>query len=87
MKDKYELKAVALKYPKSADAPFLCAKGKGEVAKKIIEIAHKNKIPVVEDKVLSQVLTLEEIGSAVPEQTWEVLAKIFACIIETEQKL
>ena len=34
MKDKYELKAVALKYPKNADAPFLCAKGKGEVAKK-----------------------------------------------------
>lgn len=87
MNNKLGLKAVALKYPKEVDAPFICAKGKGEVAKKMIEIANENKIPIVEDKILSQVLTLEEIGSAIPEKTWEIVAKIFACIIETEQNL
>ena len=33
--------AVALKYPKNAYAPFITAKGKGELAERIIQEAKK----------------------------------------------
>ena len=36
MQIKTPLQAVALKYPKGAEVPFITAKGKGELAKKII---------------------------------------------------
>ena len=66
-----KIKAVALKYPKNAAAPFICASGKGEVAKNILDIAQKNNIPIVENSDLTDVLTLQEIGTIIPEETWE----------------
>ncbi len=60
MSDKKEIsdnKAIALKYNHNKDrAPKVIAKGKGEIAKKIIEIAKENKIPLYEDRGLAQVL-------------------------------
>ncbi len=74
-------KAVALKYPKNAFAPFITAKGTGLTAQKIIEVAKENDIPVrVDDKVVD-ILNNQEIGDAIPEETWEVLAIIFASIL------
>ena len=37
-------KAVALKYPEDAEAPFVIANGKGLLAKRILEEARKNDI-------------------------------------------
>ena len=81
------LKAVALKYPKNAAAPFICASGKGEVAKNILDIAQKNNIPIVENSDLTDVLTLQEIGTIIPEETWELIANIFSYIIEQDSVL
>ena len=41
-------KAVALKYPKGAEAPFVVAKGKGLLAKRILEEARSNEIKIEE---------------------------------------
>ena len=79
-----KIKAVALKYPKNAAAPFICASGKGKVAENIIEIAEQNNIPIVENSELTDVLTLQEIGSTIPEETWELIANIFSYIIEVD---
>lgn len=82
-----KIKAVALKYPKNAVAPFICASGKGEVAKNILDIAQKNNIPIVENSDLTDVLTLQEIGTIIPEETWELIANIFSYIIEQDSVL
>lgn len=79
-------KAVALKYPKGSSAPLVAASGKGFLAKKMLEIAEKEKIPVVQDKNLSEVLCVQEIGASVPPETWEVLSKIFAFVLKLERK-
>lgn len=79
-----KIKAVALKYPKNAAAPFICASGKGKVAENIIEIAEQNNIPIVENSELTDVLTLQEIGLIIPEETWELIANIFSYIIEVD---
>ncbi len=81
-----DLEAISLKYPDNVEAPVVTAKAKGDVAKKMIEIAKENKIPVVEDKVLSNVLTLSEIGQCIPYETWEAVASIFAVIKELSKK-
>ena len=84
---KNELKAVALKYPENASLPFVSVKAKGELAKKLVEIAEKQKIPVVENIEAANILSVQEIGSAIPENTWEIVAKIFAAVVECDKKL
>ena len=84
---KEELKAVALKYSEEYGAPFIAVKQKGEMAKRMVEIARENDVPLVEDKILSNLLFLPDTGEIVPENTWLALAKIFAAIMETEKKI
>ena len=84
---KNELKAIAIKYPENAELPFVSAKAKGELAKKLIEIAEKQKIPVVKNITAANILSVQEIGSAIPENTWEIIAKIFAAVVECDKKL
>lgn len=79
-------KAAALKYPAGSAAPLLVASGKGFLAEKILEIAEEEKIPIVQDANLSEVLSVQEIGSAVPTETWEALAKVFAFVLDLERK-
>jgi len=77
-------KAIALSYPSDADAPFVVASSKGLLAEKLIEIAKQNKVPIYEDKLLANTLSVLDIGTCIPEETYEVLAKIFAFIKKTE---
>ncbi len=78
-------KAVALKYPEGALAPIISASGKGALAEKILEIAKKESVPIERDKDLADFLTLQEIGSAIPPETWELVAKIFAFVVKLKK--
>lgn len=75
-------RAVSLKYPEGAPAPFITASGKGVLAEKILDTARLNNIPVVENKELTDFLSVQEIGTCVPENIWPVLAKIFAFVMQ-----
>lgn len=79
------LTAVALKYPETAEAPIIAAKAKGDLARKMVSIAKENDIPVVEDELLSNVLSLQDIGECVSEETWLSVAKVFAFIAGLEK--
>ncbi|MCH5291560.1 MAG: EscU/YscU/HrcU family type III secretion system export apparatus switch protein [Treponema sp.] len=78
--------AVALMYPAGADAPFITAKETGKLAERMIAIARENDIPIVEDDVLENTLSLYAIGSYIPEQTWLAVARIFAYIQDVENR-
>ncbi|MCK9169411.1 MAG: EscU/YscU/HrcU family type III secretion system export apparatus switch protein [Treponema sp.] len=77
-------KAVALKYPHCSPAPFITVTACGGLAEKLVRIAEENSIPVVKNDTMADVLSVEEIGSFVPEETWNVLAGIFAFVLSTE---
>lgn len=79
-------KAVALKYPEGVPSPFVTAAARGQAAERLVEIAKEQGIAVVENANLADVLTLEEIGSYVPEETWGVLAGIFAFVLKAQGK-
>ena len=74
------MKAAGLKYPENSPAPFLVAKGKDEMAKRLCEIADKNGVSVVKNVAETEIISLMEIGQCIPEETYEILAKIFAFI-------
>ena len=70
-------KAVALKYETHLPAPFVIAKGKGELALKIKEIAENNNVGLVYDEELADNLEMIEIGSFIPEEYYRIIAEIF----------
>ena len=69
--------AVALKYDKSKLAPFIIAKGNQHLAEKIFKLAKENQIPIVTDENLVKVLSVVDIGSCIPENTYKAVATIF----------
>ncbi|MBP3710025.1 MAG: EscU/YscU/HrcU family type III secretion system export apparatus switch protein [Treponema sp.] len=79
-------KAVALKYPDGAPAPFIVASAQGKLSEQLVKIAKDHAVPIVANDMLTDVLSLQEIGSYVPDSTWEVLAGIFAFIYNEEDK-
>lgn len=80
-------KAVALKYERNKDsAPKVVAKGKGEVAKKIIEVAKEHGIYIKEDPDLVEVLSGLDLYQEIPEDLYKVVAEILAFIYKSKQK-
>ncbi|WP_284036631.1 EscU/YscU/HrcU family type III secretion system export apparatus switch protein [Neobacillus sp. 114] len=75
------LQAVALSYHASNQhAPKVVAKGKGNVAKKIIETAKEHKVPIQEDSTLVELLSQLEINETIPEELYQAVAEVFAFI-------
>ena len=81
----YKQKAVALKYPKGAEAPFIVAKGNGLLAKRILDEARVNDILIEENTPLVEFLSEVQVGSLVPQEAWEILAQIFSVILREEE--
>lgn len=79
-----EKKAVALKYNVDQDmAPVVIASGYGEVADKIIDVAEKQGIPVYRDDSISSMLCMLDVGANIPEELYEVVARIYCQILMT----
>lgn len=73
--------AIALKYDMDEySAPKIVGKGKGEVAKRIIEKAKENEIPVYQDEKLANQLSAMDIDTFIPEELYEAVAQILAFI-------
>lgn len=85
-KDKENLQAIAIKYDKeSKRAPTIVASGRGKIAKRILELAEENKIPMVEDSKLSKLLSSLKIKSEIPSNLFKVVAEILAFIFYLEK--
>ncbi len=81
MKKEKPKKAVALKYEKEKDrAPRVTAKGRGEVAKRILEIAKEHNIPIREDADLVEVLSKLDIEEEIPPDLYRVIAEVLSFI-------
>ena len=72
--------SIAIEYDRLVmEAPTVTAKGVDAIALKIREIAKDNEVPLVENKPLARILYQEvEIGEAIPEKYYEVMAIILA---------
>lgn len=79
--------AIALKWNPMIDAvPNVSATGSGALADEIIRIAKENDIPIREDRDLVQILSLLDIGEAIPAEIHTAIAEILAFIYWTNQQ-
>lgn len=84
MEIKTKNKVVAIKYKEGVEAPFITAKGTGEKADFILQIAKENNVHIQQDSNLVDFLENQSVGDFIPEETWDVVAKIFAFIIDSK---
>jgi flagellar biosynthesis protein len=80
-------KAVALKYDrKKNNAPRVIAKGRGEIAEKIIEVARAHNVPLYEDKNLIQILEALDLETEIPPELYRAVAEVLAFIYRLNGK-
>lgn len=79
-------KAVALRYPEWADAPYIAASAQGRAAERLIRVAQTNGVPVVRDELTVDVLSIQRVGDFIPEDTYTVIAGIFAFVALMEKQ-
>jgi type III secretion system FlhB-like substrate exporter len=78
-------KAVALRYWAGLPAPFLAAKAEGMAADRLVAIAKEAGVPVLLDGPLAQAVFPMEVGAYVPEECFEIVARIFAFVKAIEE--
>ncbi len=84
-------KAVALKYSQnemlnqkpslktsSPQAPTIVAKGEGDIADQIIELAKQNGVLIHKDTELNDILSKLDLGQEIPESLYHVIAELIS---------
>ncbi len=69
--------AVALKYD-GENAPRVTAKGTGQIADRIVELARENNIPMQENTLMAQTLSQLELNQEIPPALYLAVAEIIA---------
>jgi flagellar biosynthesis protein FlhB len=74
--------AIAIKYTPGKDAaPKVTAKGKGNLAETMRDIARENGIPIVQDIPLARLLYRKvKVGKSVPVETYKAVAAVLAFV-------
>jgi len=79
--------AVALEYDVTKDsAPKVVAYGRGEIADKILRIAQANQIPIREDPILAQALSMVDLEEEIPAELYAVVAEVLAWVYRMQKK-
>jgi flagellar biosynthesis protein len=81
-------KVVALRYKEDdSRAPTVVAKGEGDIARKIKEIARKEGIPIHRDDDLVELLAQIEIDREIPPELYSAIAEILSWIYKANTTL
>ncbi len=80
--------AIALKYDIENDqAPIVLAKGQDHMAKRIIDVAEKNKILITENKPLARSLyEMVEVNDYIPAELYQAVAELMAWVYSNKEK-
>ena len=76
-------KSVALRYDDELPAPFVVAKGKGNLAVKLVELAEQYGVPITSAETLAEGLFYLEVGDFIPEPFYRAVAELLAFVLRT----
>lgn len=80
--------AVGLRYdPELEGAPRVVARGHGDIAMRILEIAEEHGVLVRHDPDLLQLLAGARLGDEVPEELYAVVAEVIAFLWRVNEDL
>lgn len=78
--------AVALHYEKPG-VPRVTAKGRGELAEKILSTAREHGVPIEENGPLAAALAEVELDAEIPEELYRAVAEVLTFILRASRKL
>lgn len=78
------LSSTALRYDTSLPAPFVVASGRGDLARKLVEMAREAGVPVRSDRDLAERLVWLPVGKAIPEELYQPVAEILLFLLDLE---
>ncbi|MGB8603063.1 MAG: EscU/YscU/HrcU family type III secretion system export apparatus switch protein [Rhizomicrobium sp.] len=78
--------AVALHYKKQG-APRVVAKGRGEVGRRIIDLAKEHGVPLEENPALAEALSTIDLGEEIPPVLYHAVAVVLRYILKTSGNL
>lgn len=79
--------AAALRYRPDDDvAPKIVAKGEGELAKRIIELAEQHGIPIKQDPDLVAVLAKLDLDTEIPNELYQPIAEILSFLYRVNEQ-
>jgi len=80
--------AIAIQYdPDEMSAPVCVAKGAGFVAARIREVAAQARVPIVENRIVAQLLYRKvEVGAEIPVELYQAVAEILAYVYKIKGK-
>jgi flagellar biosynthesis protein len=74
--DDAPLEAAALHYDRGSEgAPRVVAAGRGEIAKRIVELANEHGVPVRSEPELARALAQMKIDAEIPEELYAAVAE------------
>jgi flagellar biosynthesis protein len=81
-------RAVALQYDPTqrTAAPRVLARGQGELAQRILDIAREKGIPLYRDPELVEVLGQLDVGSQIQPELFQAVAEVLIFIYKMNQK-
>ena len=80
--------AIALGYDlEKSSAPGILAKGKGELAERIIKSGEENKVYIKEDAELFDSLYPLAVGDEIPVKVYRAVAEILAFVYKLEAQM
>ncbi|AFM42034.1 uncharacterized protein, cytoplasmic domain of flagellar protein FhlB like protein [Desulfosporosinus acidiphilus SJ4] len=77
--------AAALSYDQTG-APRVVAKGRGDVARRMIEVAEAEGIPIQRNEALVEALIQIELTKEIPPQLYRAVAEILAFVYSLEEE-
>jgi len=77
-------KATAIKYENGYDAPIITAAGIGYIADEILRAAEENKVAIVQNEELANLLSNVDIGSEIPVELYDAIAKVIAYVMDID---
>lgn len=78
--------AIALDYdPSGPGAPRVVAKGRGELAARIVDLAEQNGIIIDTSPELAEALSGVEIDEEIPTELFEAAAQVIAFVLEAKK--
>ncbi|MCZ8182997.1 MAG: EscU/YscU/HrcU family type III secretion system export apparatus switch protein [Beijerinckiaceae bacterium] len=77
--------AVALKYDFGDGAPVVTAKGRGDVAEKILETAREHDVAIEQNPILAEALSRIELDTEIPIPLYKAVAEVIGFLLRTGQ--
>ena len=75
-----ERSSVALRYDSRLPAPLVVARGRGELADRLLRLAEQHDVPVVESGILADSLYVVEPGQLIPEAFYQAVAEVLGFV-------